>query len=105
MLRAVRSFLRENDVMAYLCMMAVRMLELHRVLKPTGSLYLHCDPTGVMILKFFSMQYLDQCHSEAKLYGGEQAHTIKQGRAPIHDVIFFYTRDENYIRNHPRQPI
>ena len=45
MLRAMRSFLRENDMMAYLAMMAVRLLELHRVLNKTGSLYLHCDST------------------------------------------------------------
>ena len=37
MLRAMRAFLHENDMMAYLAMMAVRLLELHRVLKPTGS--------------------------------------------------------------------
>jgi adenine specific DNA methylase Mod len=43
MLRAMRSFLKENDMMAYLTMMAIRLIELHRVLKPTGSLYLHCD--------------------------------------------------------------
>ena len=51
MLRAMRSFLRENDMMAYLCMMAIRLLELHRVLKPTGSLYLHCDSTASHYLK------------------------------------------------------
>ena len=51
MLRAMRSFLKENDVMAYLAMMAVRLLELHRVLKQTGSLYLHCDPTASHYLK------------------------------------------------------
>jgi len=51
MLRAMRSFLGENDMMAYLAMMAVRLLELHRVLKPTGSLYLHCDPTASHYLK------------------------------------------------------
>ncbi|HQT40263.1 MAG TPA: DNA methyltransferase, partial [Acidocella sp.] len=45
MLKAMRSFLGENDMMAYLAMMAVRLIELHRTLKPTGSLYLHCDPT------------------------------------------------------------
>ena len=43
MLRAIRQFLGENDMMAYLAMMAVRLVELHRVLKPTGSHYLHCD--------------------------------------------------------------
>ena len=46
MLRAIRSFLGDNDMMAYLAMMAVRLVELHRVLKPTGSPYLHCDPTA-----------------------------------------------------------
>jgi adenine specific DNA methylase Mod len=51
MLRAMRGFLKENDMMAYLAMMAVRLLELHRVLKPTGSLYLHCDPTASHYLK------------------------------------------------------
>ena len=51
MLRAMRGFLGENDMMAYLAMMAVRLIELHRVLKPTGSLYLHCDPTASHYLK------------------------------------------------------
>ena len=51
LLRAMRDFLGDNDVMAYLAMMAVRLIELHRVLKSTGSLYLHCDPTASHYLK------------------------------------------------------
>ena len=51
MLRAMRSALGENDMMAYLAMMAVRLIELHRVLKPTGSIYLHCDPVASHYLK------------------------------------------------------
>jgi site-specific DNA-methyltransferase (adenine-specific) len=51
MLHAMRQFLGTNDMMAYLAMMAVRILELHRVLKPTGSLYLHCDPTASHYIK------------------------------------------------------
>ena len=51
LLRAMRAFLGDNDMMAYLAMMAVRLIELHRVLKPTGSLYLHCDPTASHYLK------------------------------------------------------
>ena len=51
MLRSMRAFLRESDVMAYLCMMAIRLLELRRVLKPAGSLYLHCDSTASHYLK------------------------------------------------------
>ena len=48
MMKALRAFLGENDMMAYLTMMANRLLQLHRVLKPTGSLYLHCDPTAAV---------------------------------------------------------
>ena len=48
---AFRSFLGENDMMAYLAMMAPRLVELRRVLKPTGSIYLHCDPTASHYLK------------------------------------------------------
>jgi site-specific DNA-methyltransferase (adenine-specific) len=51
MLRAMRSVLQESDMMAYLAMMAVRLVEMRRVLKPTGTLYLHCDPTASHYLK------------------------------------------------------
>ena len=51
MIQSMRRFLGENDMMAYLVMMANRLLDLHRVLKPTGSLYLHCDPTSSHYLK------------------------------------------------------
>src|SRR5437879_12830974 len=46
MMDALRRFLGKNDMMAYLTMMTNRLLEFHRVLKPTGSLYLHCDQTA-----------------------------------------------------------
>lgn len=51
LLNAMRAFLGQNDLMAYLAMMAIRLIALHRVLKPTGSLYLHCDPTASHYLK------------------------------------------------------
>lgn len=51
LIQALRRFLKDNDMMAYLVMMASRLVELHRVLKPTGSLYLHCDPTASHYLK------------------------------------------------------
>lgn len=51
MMEAMRTAIGENPLMAYLAMMAVRLVELHRVLKPTGSLYLHCDPTASHYLK------------------------------------------------------
>ena len=48
---ALHDAIGHNDVMAYLVMMTARLIELHRVLKPTGSLYLHCDPTASHYLK------------------------------------------------------
>jgi site-specific DNA-methyltransferase (adenine-specific) len=51
MIEALRSVIGTNQMMAYLVMMAIRLVELHRVLKPTGSLYLHCDPTASHYLK------------------------------------------------------
>jgi hypothetical protein len=48
-LEAMRKLLGDNDVLAYLVMMTARLIELHRVLKSTGSLYLHCDPTASAI--------------------------------------------------------
>ena len=50
-MQAFYTFLGGNDMMAYLTMMAPRLVELRRVLKPTGSLYLHCDPTASHYLK------------------------------------------------------
>jgi site-specific DNA-methyltransferase (adenine-specific) len=45
-MQAFRTFLGDSDMMAYLAMMAPRLTELRRVLKPAGSIYLHCDPTA-----------------------------------------------------------
>ena len=51
MISAFRQFIGRNAMMAYLVMMAPRLVELHRVLMPTGSIYLHCDPTASHYLK------------------------------------------------------
>jgi site-specific DNA-methyltransferase (adenine-specific) len=51
MITALRTFIGTNQMMAYLVMMAARLVELHRVLRPTGSLYLHCDSTASHYLK------------------------------------------------------
>src|SRR5664280_487602 len=50
-MRAFRTILGDNDMLAYLAMMAPRLMELRRVLKPSGSIYLHCDPTASHYLK------------------------------------------------------
>ena len=88
MLQAMRSFLQDNDMMAYLAMMAVRMLELHRVLKPTGSLYLHCDPTASHYLKIL----LDA------VFGPKNFRREVVWRSGW--VSGFKTRTKNWVRNH-----
>ena len=50
-MQAFRDFLHDSDMLAYLSMMAPRLVELQRVLKPTGSIYLHCDPTASHYLR------------------------------------------------------
>jgi len=97
LLRAMRGFLGDNDMMAYLAMMAVRLLELHRVLKPTGSLYLHCDPTASHYLKLLlDGVFGAACFRTEISWRRSSAHNdAKQGRAQpgnIRDVIFFYSK-------------
>jgi site-specific DNA-methyltransferase (adenine-specific) len=62
LLQALRSFLGTSDMMAYLTMMAPRLAELHRVLKSTGSIYLHSDPTASHYLKLLMDAIFDVRH-------------------------------------------
>ncbi len=100
LLQSIRSFLGQNDMMAYLTMMAQRLAELHRVLKPTGSIYLHCDPTASHYLKllmdalFGSAQYRNEItwqrtesHNTARQYGN------------ISDTLLFYSRGGDWVWN------
>jgi adenine specific DNA methylase Mod len=100
MLRAMRSFLKENDMMAYLTMMAPRLLELHRVLKPTGSLYLHCDPTASHYLKLLMDAVFDPRNFRSEIIWRRSSGHNKLTRqyGPIHDTIMFYAKtDEAYF--------
>jgi site-specific DNA-methyltransferase (adenine-specific) len=100
LLRAIREFLGQNAMMAYLARMAVRLVELHRVLKPTGSLYLHCDPTASHYIKLL----LDAIFSPKNfrneiIWKRTSAHSSAKRYGPVHDVIFFYTKSSHYIWN------
>jgi site-specific DNA-methyltransferase (adenine-specific) len=99
----VQGFVRtlgRNDLTAYLVMMAPRLVELHRVLKPTGSLYLHCDPTASHYLKvmldvvFGARNFMNEI--AWKRYA---AHSLSQGRYDrISDRILFYCKDSRLTR-------
>jgi site-specific DNA-methyltransferase (adenine-specific) len=93
LLRAMRSFLGDNDMMAYLAMMAVRLLEMHRVLKSTGSLYLHCDPTASHYLKTLLDATFQPENYRAELIWRRTNARGTTGMWPrVHDVIFCYSK-------------
>jgi len=98
-LQAFRLFLDESDMLAYLAMMAPRLVELHRVLRPTGSLYLHCDPTASHYLKLLLDAVFSPTNFRNEIiwrrYGAHN--DVAQGSkhyGRIHDTILFYGRGE-----------
>jgi site-specific DNA-methyltransferase (adenine-specific) len=96
-IRALKSVLGANDMMAYLAMMAVRLLELHRVLKSTGSLYLHCDPTASHYLKIVLDQVFGAENFRNEIVWKRTNARATDGRWPrVHDVIFVYSKGEDF---------
>lgn len=106
-MKGLRDWLDKNAMMAYITMMAVRLIELRRVLKPTGSIYLHCDPTASHYLKivmdaiFGPENFLSEViwkrtgtHSSARRWG------------PVHDTLLFYAKDSGlHDWNRPYVPL
>ena len=91
LLRTLREFLGENDLMAYLTMMAPRLTALHRVLTSTGSLYLHCDPTASHYLKLLLDAVFSPEHFRNEIiWRRTGAHNKMRRYGPIHDVLLFY---------------
>jgi site-specific DNA-methyltransferase (adenine-specific) len=109
LIQAFRMFLGQNDMMAYLVMMAERLLELHRVLKSTGSIYLHCDPTASHYLKllmdaiFGADKFLREIIWSMETSSGfkSQANLWIRG----HDTILFYKKGTDYIFNKQFYPL
>ena len=101
---ALRKSIGTNQMMAYLVMMAIRLVELHRVLKSTGSLYLHCDPTASHYLKIIlDAIFGPQNFGSEIVWKRSSAHSdTKQGRklhGHIHDVILFYVKSDDWVWN------
>jgi DNA modification methylase len=99
-MQAFYTFLGGNDMMAYLTMMSSRLVELRRVLKPTGSLYLHCDPTASHYLKLLCDAVMGKnCFVNEITWKRTSAKSDhKQGATHlprVHDVILRYQRDSN----------
>src|SRR4030042_66427 len=90
---ALHEVLGNNDVMAYLVMMTARLIELHRVLKPTGSLYLHCDPTASHYLKLVLDQIFGPLNFKNEIvWKRTTAHNDPRRFGRIHDILLFYSK-------------
>ena len=107
MMAALRQFLGRNDMTAYLVMMAPRLVELKRVLKPTGSVYLHCDPTAGHYLKLLMDAVFGKENFRNEIvWRRTGSHNQNRRFGPIHDTIFFfYTKTNDYTFNVQFQPV
>jgi DNA modification methylase len=103
-MQAFRTILGDSNMLAYLSMMAPRLVALHCAMKSTASLYLHCDPTASHYLKLLLDSVLGpRCFRSELVWKRSSAHSdTKQGRrihGHIHDVIFFYTKCDEWTWN------
>ena len=104
-MQAFRTFLGRNDMMAYLAMMAPRLVELRRVLKSTGSLYLHCDPTASHYLKLLvDAVFGHDNYQNEVVWQRTAAHGSAKRWGPVHDVIHHITKSDVYVWTYPTVP-
>lgn len=101
LMAALHSFLGQNDMMAYLAMMAIRLVEMRRVLRDTGSLYLHCDPTASHYLKIvLDVIFGAENFTNEIVWQRTNAKGLAFSRfATNHDVILRYSKTEQRIWN------
>ncbi|MHA6781896.1 DNA methyltransferase [Pseudonocardia saturnea] len=104
-LQAMRGLLSESNLMAYLVNMTPRLVELHRLLKRSGSLYIHCDPTASHYLKvILDVIFGAEFFCNEIVWRRTGAHTPRRSFGPTHDIILLYTKSANYYFNIIRRP-
>jgi DNA modification methylase len=97
-MQAFRLILGDTNMLAYLAMMAPRLLELRRVLKPTGSIYLHCDPTASHYLKLIMDAIFGATNflNEVSWRRSTRRSSISRILRRSHDIIFLYAKTAKY---------
>lgn len=99
-MQAFRTFLGDNDMLAYLSMMAPRLIELRRVLKTTGSIYLHCDPAASHYLKMLMDAVFSPSNFRNEvIWKRTGAHGGAKRYGPVHDTILFYSQSDDFVWN------
>lgn len=100
LLRAFVPFLGHSPMMAYLVMMAIRLVELRRVLKPTGSIYLHCDPTASHYLKMvMDAVFGPKNYWNEITWKRANAHNDPKRFGRITDIILYYSKTTKRVWN------
>jgi site-specific DNA-methyltransferase (adenine-specific) len=100
MMTAFKSFVGPNDVMAYLTMMCIRLIELKRVLKDTGSIYLHCDPTASHYLKILMDTIFGKRNFRNEITWHYRRWTnIQRQFQRMHDILLFYSKGDKFNYN------
>ncbi len=104
-MQAFHTMLGPSDMLAYLAYMAPRLIELKRVLKDTGSIYLHCDPTASHYLKLLmDAIFGPKMFRNEIVWKRTTAHSSAKRWGPIHDIILFYAKTTDYLWKDIRQP-
>ena len=102
---AFKKILGQNDMLAYLSMMAPRLVELRRALKQTGSIYLHCDPTASHYLKLLMDAVFGPQNFRSEIvWKRTSAHSSAKRYGPVHDTLLFFSRGPNFTWNLLHQP-
>jgi DNA modification methylase len=103
---AMRQLIGPSDMLSYLVMMTVRLIELHRVLKPTGSLYLHCDPVASHYLKVMldAIFGAENFRNEITWQRTHSHGNVGRNFGSVSDILLFYAGD-GYTWNQPYVPM
>lgn len=105
-MRAFHTMIPGSDMLAYLAMMAPRLVELRRVMKSTGSMYLHCDPTASHYLKLLlDAVFGPQRFRSDVIWKRASAHSSSKRWSPVHDTLLFYSKGDVYTWNPVHQPL
>lgn len=97
----LKASVKDIAMMAYIVMLAPRLVEGHRVLKKTGSIYVHCDPAASHYIKMLMdvIFGFENFRSEI-IWKRSSAHSGSRKWMPIHDILLFYSKSDKFTWNH-----
>jgi DNA modification methylase len=102
-IKALRS--SQPRLLAYLVYMTYRLFEMRRILKPTGAIYLHCDPAASHYIKVMMDGVFGHTNFRSEItWKRTSAHSSAKRYGPVHDTLLYYTKSDSYTWNVLHQP-